>query len=128
MALTISKPCVAQTINFRKLLLSSSQSTTQNLDALAVVVPEISSRELKLNLAFILPLSVSKPGAVQTTNFRQMLVSSSQSTTQNLNALNYILFFFYIKTNIYLTIKVDISFKESIDYYYTLHLSDLNGY
>ena len=90
---------------FRKLLLSSNESTTQNLDALAVVVPEISSRELKSNLAFILTLSVSKPDAVQTTNFRQMVVSSSQSTTQNLDALNYILFFFYIKTNIYFQSK-----------------------
>ena len=57
------------------MLLSSSQSSTQNLKALTVAVCEISTRELRSNLV------------VQTQDFRKMLLSSSQSSTQNLNAL-----------------------------------------
>ena len=39
--LSMSKPFVAQTLNFEKLFLSSSRSTIQNLQALALVVIEI---------------------------------------------------------------------------------------
>ena len=68
------------------MLLSSSQSTTQNVDTLAVVVLEISTHELRSNLAFFLTLSISKQCVVQTQNFRKILLSSSQSTAQNLDA------------------------------------------
>ena len=85
--LSISKPDAVKTPDYRQMLVSSSQSTTQNLDTLAVVVPEISSRELRSNLAFLLTFSISKPDAVQTPDYRKMLLSSSQSTTQNLDAL-----------------------------------------
>ena len=56
------------------MLLSSSQSITQNLDALAVVVREISTRQLRSNLAFILTLSISTPFVVQTPDFGNMLI------------------------------------------------------
>ena len=68
------------------MLLSSSQSTTQNVDTLAVVVLEISTHELRSNLAFFLTLSISKQCVVQTQNFRKILLSSSQNTAQNLDA------------------------------------------
>ena len=69
------------------MLLSLCQSTTQNLHALAFVVHEILFRELRQNLAFFLTLNISKLFVVQTPNFTKMLLSSSQSTTQNLDAL-----------------------------------------
>ena len=56
------------------MLVSSSQSITQNLDALAVVVREISTRQLRSNLAFILTLSISTPFVVQTPDFGNMLI------------------------------------------------------
>ena len=51
------------------MLLSLNKSTTQNLDALAVVVCEISTPKLRSNLAFILTLSISEQGVVQTPDF-----------------------------------------------------------
>ena len=84
---SISKPSVVKTPKFGKILLSSSQSTTQNLDVLGFVVREISPHELRSHLAFLQTLSISKPSVVQTTNFKKILLSSSQSTTQNLDAL-----------------------------------------
>ena len=68
---SFSEPCVVQTPDFRKMLLSSSQSTTQNLDALIVVVHEISNHELMSNLAFLLTLNISIPFVVQTSTLRK---------------------------------------------------------
>ena len=58
--LGISTPFVVQTPNLEEILLSSIKSTTQNLDALAVVVGEISNHKLRSNLAFFLTLSITK--------------------------------------------------------------------
>ena len=69
------------------MLLSSSQSTTLHFDALAVLVREIPTHELRSNLAFVLTLSISEQGVVQTPDFKEMLLSSSQSITLRLDAL-----------------------------------------
>ena len=58
--LGISTPFVVQTPNLEEILLSSIKSTTHNLDALAVVVGEISNHKLRSNLAFFLTLSITK--------------------------------------------------------------------
>ena len=87
LTLSNSKPCVVGTPDFRKMLLSSSQSITQHFGALAVVVREISTRELRTNLVSFLTLSNSKPCVVGTPDFRKMLLSSSQSITQHFGAL-----------------------------------------
>ena len=63
--LTLSISSVVQTPYFEKMLLSLSQSTTQGLDALAVVIGEISTHELQSNLAFFLALSISTPFVIQ---------------------------------------------------------------
>ena len=68
-------------------MLSLSQTPTQNLDALAFVVREISTRELRTNLVSFLTLSTSKPCVVETPEFRKMLLSSNQSITQHFGAL-----------------------------------------
>ena len=73
--------------NLCKMLLVLIQSTTKNLDAIAVVVREISTHELRSNLAFFLTLSISKQCVVQAPDFGRMLLSVCQSTTQNLDAL-----------------------------------------
>ena len=52
LTLSISKPSTVQTPDLKKIFLHSIQRTTQNLAALAFVVPEISSFELRSVLAF----------------------------------------------------------------------------
>ena len=78
--------------NFEEELLRSRASITQNFDALATVVPEILSHKLRLNLAVFLTLSMSTLLVVQTTNFEEMLPSSSRSIRQNLDVLATLLF------------------------------------
>ena len=56
LTLGIFEPPVIQIPDFMKILLSLSQTTTQNLDGIAVVVCEISTHELRSSLAFILSL------------------------------------------------------------------------
>ena len=56
LTLSIFEPPVIQTPDFMKILLSLSQTTTQNLDGIAAVVCEISTHELRSSLAFILSL------------------------------------------------------------------------
>ena len=68
-------------------MLSLSQTPTQNLDTIAFVVREISTRELRKNLVSFLTLGTSKPCVVETPGFRKMLLSSSQSITQHFGAL-----------------------------------------
>ena len=85
LTLSISILFVVQTPDFGKMLLSLNKSTTQNLDAQAVVVCEISTPKLRSNLAFILTLSISEQGVVQTPDFGKILRSSSRSTTQNVD-------------------------------------------
>ena len=77
--------------NFRHTLLGSSQSSTQNLVALAVVIHEILIRELRSNLAFFLTVSISKPCVAQMSDFRKVLLSSIETSTQNLDALAVVL-------------------------------------
>ena len=74
--LTLSISSVVQTPYFEKMLLSLSQSTTQGLDALAVVIGEISTHELQSNLAFFLALSISTPFVIQMPDFEKLLLSS----------------------------------------------------
>ena len=78
---------VFQTRDFGKMLLSVSQSTTQNLDSLAVAVREISSHQLRSNSDFFLTLSIFTPFVVQIPGYGKMLLNVSQNTTQNLDAL-----------------------------------------
>ena len=80
-------PFLFQTPDFGKILLNVSQRITQNLDALAVIICEISTQEPRSNLAFIMTLSISTTFAGQTPDFGKTLLSVSQSTTQNLDSL-----------------------------------------
>ena len=54
---------------------------------MGTVLPEIPSHETKSNLASLLTLSIFEPHLGQTPNFKQMLLSSVQSSTQRLDAL-----------------------------------------
>ena len=57
------------------------------MNALAVQVCEISTHELRSSLTFVLTLGISEQGVGKKPDFQKMLLSSSQSTTQNLDAL-----------------------------------------
>ena len=81
LTLSISTTFSVKAPNFRDTLLGSSQSVTQTLDAIAVVVQEIFCHKLMPNLAVFLTLSMSTPFLVKAPNFRETLLSSSQSTT-----------------------------------------------
>ena len=70
------------------MLLNVSQSVMQNLDALALVICEISTRELRSNSDYFLTLSISTPFIFQTPDFGKKWLSVIQSTTQNLNSLS----------------------------------------
>ena len=50
LTLSIFTPFVVQIPGYGKMLLNVSQNTTQNLDALALVICEISTQELRSNL------------------------------------------------------------------------------
>ena len=64
--MSISKAFSVQTLLFEKMFLKSRRRITHDWEALAVVVREISTGKLKSNLAFFLPLSISKAFSVQT--------------------------------------------------------------
>ena len=87
LTLSISEPMIVQVPNFERKLRYSSLSITQNLDALAVVVHEISTHNWRTNLAIFLTLSISEPMIVQVPNFERKLWYSSLSITQNFDAL-----------------------------------------
>ena len=87
LTLSISTPFIFQTPDFGKMLLNISQSVMQNLDALALVICEISTRELRSNSDYFLTLSISAPFIFQTADFGKMLLNVSQSVIQNLDAL-----------------------------------------
>ena len=57
------------------------------MNALAVVVREISTNELRSNLVIFLTLGISTPFVIKIPNFGQMLLSSNQSITLSLDAL-----------------------------------------
>ena len=69
------------------MVVRSTQSITQNLNAVAVAVLEITSHDLRSNLTIFLTLRMSKLCVAQTPNFQRLVVSSRQSITQNFNAL-----------------------------------------
>ena len=57
------------------MLLNSRQRIAHDLEAVAVVVCEISTGKSKSNLAFLLTFSISKAFLVQTPDFENMLVN-----------------------------------------------------
>ena len=74
-----STPFLDQTPVFGEMLLSSSESTTQDLDALAVAVREIPTHELRSNLAVFLTLSIST-FVVQKPNFGKRVISLTSNS------------------------------------------------
>ena len=87
LTLSISTPFIFQTPDFGKKWLNVIQSALQNLDGLALVICEISTRELRSNSDFFLTLSISTPFLFLTPDFGKMLLNVSQSVIQNLDAL-----------------------------------------
>ena len=87
LTLSISTPFIFQTPDFGKKWLNVIQSALQNLDGLALVICEISTRELRSNSDFFLTLSISTPFLFQTPDFGKMLLNVSQSVIQNLDAV-----------------------------------------
>ena len=69
------------------MVVRSTQSIRQNLNAVALAVLDITSHELRSNLTVFLTLSISKLCVAQTPNLQRLVVSSRQSITQNFNAL-----------------------------------------
>ena len=88
LTLSISTPFLFQTPDFGKKWLNVIQSVLQNLDGLALLICEISTRELRSNSDFFLTLSISTPFLVQIPDLGKMLLNVCQSTTQNLNSLS----------------------------------------
>ena len=88
LTLSISTPFIFQTPDFGKKWLNVIQSVLQNLDGLALLICEISTRELRSNSDFFLTLSISTPFLVQIPDLGKMLLNVCQSTTQNLNSLS----------------------------------------
>ena len=72
--MSISKAFSVQTPVFEKMFLNSRRRITHDWEAVAVVVREISTGKLKSNLAFFLPLNISKAFAVQTPVFERMFL------------------------------------------------------
>ena len=60
LTLRISKAFAVQTLDFDRVLLNQRRIITHDLEAVAVVVREISTAKLKLNLVSFLTLSISK--------------------------------------------------------------------
>ena len=71
---------------FEKMLRKSRRRLMHGLEAVALVVDEISTRKLDSNVAFILPLSISKVFVVQTPDFEKMLLNSRRRITHDLEA------------------------------------------
>ena len=69
------------------MVVRSTKTITQNLNAVAVLVPEITSHELRSNLTVFLTLSISKLCVAQTPNLQRVVVSSRESITQNFHGL-----------------------------------------
>ena len=69
------------------MFLNSRQRITHDWEAVAVVVREISTGQLKSNLAFFLPLSISKGFSVQTPLFQKMFLNSRRRITHDWEAL-----------------------------------------
>ena len=65
------------------MFLNSRRRIKHDWEALAVVVCEISTGKLKSNLAFFLPLSISKAFSVQTLVFEKMFLNSRRRITHD---------------------------------------------
>ena len=76
-----------QTPAFEKILLKSRRRLMHGLEAVALVLHEISTRKLNSNLAFILTLSISKAFVVQTPDFEKMLLKSRQRITHDMKVV-----------------------------------------
>ena len=86
LTLTIVILFSVQTPVFEKMLRKSRRRLMHGLEAVALVVDEISTRKLNSNLAFILTLSISKAFVVQTPDFEKMLLNSRRRITHDLEA------------------------------------------
>ena len=73
--MSIFIPFSVQAPVFEKMLLKSTRRITHDLEAVAVVVREISSGKLKPILVFFITWSISKAFVVQTPYFEKMLVN-----------------------------------------------------
>ena len=71
----ISVPFLVQTPNFEKMLLKSRRRIAHDVEAVPVVVLEISKGKLRSNLAFFLTLSISIPFLVQISNFEKIMLN-----------------------------------------------------
>ena len=76
-----------ETPAFGKILLKSKRRLMHGLEAVALVLHEISTRKLNSNLAFILTLSISKAFVVQTPDFEKMLLKSRQRITHDMKVV-----------------------------------------
>ena len=72
---SISKAFAVQTPDFDRVLLNQRRIITHDLDAVAVVVSEISTAKLKSNLVSFLTFSISKAFEVQKPYFEKILVN-----------------------------------------------------
>ena len=86
LTLTIVILFSVQTPVFEKILRKSRRRLMHGLEAVALVVDEISTRKLDSNVAFILPLSISKVFVVQTPDFEKMLLNSRRRITHDSEA------------------------------------------
>ena len=86
LTLTIVILFSVQTPVFEKMLRKSRRRLMHGLEAVALVVDEISTRKLDSNVAFILTLSISKVFVVQTPDFEKMLLNSRRRITHDLEA------------------------------------------
>ena len=75
LTLRISKAFAVQTPHFDRVLLNQRRTITHDLEALAVVVHEISTAMLKSNLVSFLTLTISKGFLVQTPDSEKKLVN-----------------------------------------------------
>ena len=75
LTLRISKAFAVQTPRFDRVLLNQRRTIAHDLEAVAVVVHEISTANLKSNLVSFLTLSISKGFLVQTPDSEKKLVN-----------------------------------------------------
>ena len=85
--MSISKAFSVQSPLFQKMFLNSRRRITHDCQALALVVREITTCKLKANLAFFLPLSISKSFSVQTPLFEKMFLNSRLRITHDWEAV-----------------------------------------
>ena len=75
LTLRISKTFAVQTPDFDRVLLNQRRIITHDLEAVAVVVSEISTAKLKSNLVSFLTLIISKAFLVQTPDSEKKLLN-----------------------------------------------------